>query len=137
MVNGGFCSSLGLHRISLVCASGETVRRCVFDALESARKVCSPGAQFCWRTVVLDPAPPPRRAPRCDLPVVCPGFGFDRFIRTKTHRSTVRQPGTKSASHPADKPVINRLSSAGQPLILFFRRFTFPDMPCMKRVYRD
>ena len=33
-------------------------------------------------------------------------------------------------------PLINSWSNAGQPLILFLRRL-FPDMPCMKRVYRD
>ena len=47
------------------------------------------------------------------------------FTETKRRRSTGRQPGTKSASRPADKPVI----TAGQPLILFFRRFTW-DFAC-------
>ena len=63
-----------MQRISLVRASGETFRRRLFDALESARKDCSLGEQFCWQTVLPDPAPPPRRAPRRDPPVVCPGF---------------------------------------------------------------
>ena len=39
-------------------------------------------------------------------------------------RSTSGHPGTKSAFHPGDKPVVNRLSTAGQPLVLFPRRFT-------------
>ena len=37
VVNRGFCSSIGLHRISLVRASGESLRRRVFDALENTR----------------------------------------------------------------------------------------------------
>ena len=78
-VNRGFCSSIGLHRISLVRASGETFRRRVFDALEGTREACPLGEQFCWHPVLPDPAPPPRRAPRPDPPVVCPGFGFDKF----------------------------------------------------------
>ena len=57
---------------------GGRFRRRVLDALESARVDCSLGAQFYWRTVLPDPAPPPRRAPRRDPPVVCPGFGLDR-----------------------------------------------------------
>ena len=79
-----------LNRISLVCASGEMFRRLVFDALESAGKDCSLGAQFYWRTVLPDPASPLRRAPRRDPPVVCSGFGFDRCL----HRiSLVRASG--------------------------------------------
>ena len=70
---------MGLHRILFDCASGGTFRRRVPHALENARKDCPLSAQFCWRTVLPDPAPPLRCAPRCDLPVVCPGFGLDRF----------------------------------------------------------
>ena len=73
------CTIGFLNRISLVRASGETFRRRVFDALESARKGCSLGERFCWQTVLPEPAPPPRRAPRRDPPVVCPGFGLDRY----------------------------------------------------------
>ena len=40
------CTIGFLNRISLVRASGETFRRRVFDALESARKDCSLGEQF-------------------------------------------------------------------------------------------
>ena len=105
LVNRWFCSSAGLHEYSFVractgicrgipsmqkrrCtslhpvrirASGETFRRRVFDALEGARKDCPLGEQFCWHTVLPDPASPPRRAPRRDPPVVCPGFGLSRF----------------------------------------------------------
>ena len=43
-------------------------------------KDCSLGAQFYWRTVLLDLAAPPRRAPRGDSPVVCSGFGLDRSV---------------------------------------------------------
>ena len=45
-LNRGFCSSIFLHRISLVRAPGETRRR-VFVALESARVACFLGEQFC------------------------------------------------------------------------------------------
>ena len=77
----GFCSSIGFNRIWLVRASGETFRRRVFDALGGTRKDCILGGQFCWHTVLPDPAPPHRRAPRRDPPVVCPGFGLGRFRR--------------------------------------------------------
>ena len=41
----------------------------------------------------------------------------------KRRRSTGQQPGTQSASRPAFKPLINRGSTTGQPLISFLRRF--------------
>ena len=37
---------------------------------------------------------------------MCPGFGFDR------PRSTSQQPGTKSSSRPANKPLIYRWPTA-------------------------
>ena len=71
------------------------------------------------------PVPPPRRSPpRRDPPVVCPGFGFHKYVmiyiprhalhekglqRRERHRHTGQQPGRKSASRPADKQRINRL----------------------------
>ena len=85
LVNRSLCSPINLHRISLVRASGATFRRRVFDALEKSRKDCPLGAQFYWKKVPLDPAPPPRRAPRRDPPVVCPGFGFDKFVLIPGH----------------------------------------------------
>ena len=86
--NRGFCYPIGLHRISLVRAAGDTRRR-VFDALEGARDACFLGKQFCWHPVLPDPAPPPRRALRPDAPVVCPGFGFDKLWTLTTLRSIV------------------------------------------------
>ena len=84
MVCPGFgLGRFGLNEISLVRASGETFRRRVFDALEGTRDSCLLGEQFCWHPVLPDPAPPPRRAPRPDPLVVCPGFGLDRC--TSTH----------------------------------------------------
>ena len=83
VVNRGLCSSIGLHRISLVRASGESFRRRVFDALEGTREARFLGEQFCWHPVLPDPALPPRRAPRPDPPVVCPGFGIDRSSQGK------------------------------------------------------
>ena len=35
-------------------------------------------------------APPPRRAPRPDPPVVCPGFGLDRFMQGMSGKSAAR-----------------------------------------------
>ena len=64
----------------IVRASEETFRRLVFDALEGTGDICILGKQFCWYPVLPDPAPPPCRAPRLDRPVVCPGFGIDRFF---------------------------------------------------------
>ena len=39
-VNRRLCSSIGLHKISLVCASEELFRTVVFDALEGSRDGC-------------------------------------------------------------------------------------------------
>ena len=47
--------------------------------LEGTREACFLGEQFCWRSVLPDPAPPLRRAHRPDAPVVFSVFGFDRF----------------------------------------------------------
>ena len=60
---GDFVPAFGLHRISLVRASGKTFGRRVFDALEGTRDPCLLGDQFCWHLVLPDPAPSPRRAP--------------------------------------------------------------------------
>ena len=67
-VNREFSSSIGLHRISFVLASGETFRRRFFDALKGTREACLFGEQFCWHPVLPDSAPSPRRAPRPDPP---------------------------------------------------------------------
>ena len=77
VVNRASCSSIDLHTISLLRASGESFRRRLFDALEGAREARILGEQFCWYPVLPDPAPPPRRAPRPGPLVVCPGFDFD------------------------------------------------------------
>ena len=79
VVNRSFGSSIVLHRISLVRASGETFRRRFFDALEGTRDACLLGELFCRRPALPGPTPLPRLAPRPDPPVVCPGFGLDRF----------------------------------------------------------
>ena len=67
--------STGLHRISLVRASGETFKRYVLDALDLGGYE---GGLFSGRTVLTDPAPSPRCALRPDPPVVCSRFGLDR-----------------------------------------------------------
>ena len=43
--------------------------------------------------------------------------------KKKRRRFTGPQPGTKSGRRPADKPLINRLSTACQPVIVFLHRF--------------
>ena len=87
-----FLSSIGLNMISLVRASGGMFRRRFLEALGGTKDARFLGELFCRRPDLPGPAPPPRRAPRSDPPVVCPGFGLCTF---------------------------------------------FPDMPCMKKAYRD
>ena len=53
-----FVPAFGLHRISLVRASGEAFKGRVFDALEGTRNSRPLGDQFCWHPVVPDIAPP-------------------------------------------------------------------------------
>ena len=62
-VNRGFCSSIGLHRISPVRAPGGSFRRRVFDALEGTREACL----LARRTVLLasSPARPHPATPPC------------------------------------------------------------------------
>ena len=54
---------MGLHRISLVRASGETFGTCVFDALEGTRGGCVLGEPIRRRPVLPGPATPPCAAP--------------------------------------------------------------------------
>ena len=68
-----------LHRVSLVRASGETLKQRFCDILEGTRDLCFLAEQVYWHPSLPDPARPFRRAPRPDPPVVCPGFGFDSF----------------------------------------------------------
>ena len=42
-------------------------------------------------TVLLDPAPSPRRAPRRDPPVVCPGFGLDSALEGTRYGCVMRE----------------------------------------------
>ena len=78
---GDFVPAFGLHRISLVRASGETLKRRFFDYLDGTSEASSLDEQFCWHTVLPYPAPPPRHAPRLDPPVVSPGFELDSFMQ--------------------------------------------------------
>ena len=71
-----FCA----NKVSFVRASGKTLKRLFFDPLESTRDLFFLGEKFCWHPILPNPARPPRRAPRPDLPVVCPGFNFGRFL---------------------------------------------------------
>ena len=81
-VNRTFCLAYGLHRISLVRASKEMFRTVVFDALEGTRDGCVLCEQTRRRPIqpgLPSPAAPPCAAPP-DPSVVCPDFGFDRFV---------------------------------------------------------
>ena len=80
------------------------------------------------------PSPPRRAPPRPDRPVVCPGFGFDRwyespdvsspdmpcmengFTETMWRRRPGQQAGTKSGRRPVDNSVVNRGSTGCPPL---------------------
>ena len=103
-----------------------------------------------------DPAPPPRRAPRPDPPVVCPGVELDKFVLPETPRRLIHRRGNRQGnkrvcfalgeqSHRR-RPVLPVLA---RPRRLAVRRLVptrpgnvrvldstgvFPDMPCMKRV---
>ena len=80
VVNRPLCSSIGLHGISFVHAFGKSFRTAVLDALEGKRAGRLLGEPRCRRPILPCPAPPLCRAPPCpDPPVVCLGFGFDRF----------------------------------------------------------
>ena len=50
--------------------------------MEGTRDPCLLREQFCWHPVLPDPAPPPRRAPRPDPPVACPGFELYNKLHT-------------------------------------------------------
>ena len=70
--------STGLHRISRVRASGETLKRRFYDPLEGTRDLSFLAEQVYWHPTLPDPARLFRRAPRPEPPVVCPGLGFDK-----------------------------------------------------------
>ena len=74
VVNRGFCSSIGLHSISLVRASRGTPRRSVFHRLGGKRVGFLLGEQSCRRRPVLPvPARPHRPAGRRPVPTR-PGY---------------------------------------------------------------
>ena len=70
-----FVPAFGLHRMSVVRASGEAFRRRVFDALEGTKDSCLPGDQFCWHPVLPDPAPPSAGRPDPTRPWYVPVLG--------------------------------------------------------------
>ena len=115
VVNRGFCSPVGLSRISLVRASGETFRTVVFDALGGRGTLgscanCSVGVPSCSAR----PRRPAVRRPVASRP------WYVRVLdstSTKLWRRLFLIPTTARLERPS--------------------RLGFPDMPCMKRVYRD
>ena len=64
--------------LDITSVLGESLRGFVFDALGGTRDACPLCDLFCRRPVLPDPAPPPRRAPRPDPPVVCSVFELDK-----------------------------------------------------------
>ena len=75
---GTFYSSRFLHTRapdSGTVASSLCASLCFLLPLKANRKARR--ASLCF--LLPDPVPPPRRALRCEPPVVCLGFGFDRF----------------------------------------------------------
>ena len=138
-VNHSLCSSIGLHRISLVRASGETFGTCVFDALQGTRDGCLLGEQFCRRPVLPGPAPPPRRAPpRPWPPVVCFLDSTGSMVNAICFCfSAIKAPILLSPKKNHWQQLYNTSSLAKYfPLVLRVR-FEFRDMPCMKKVYKD
>ena len=114
LVHRGFCSSVGLHMVPLVRASEGSSRTIVFDALEGARVGVPLGGPIRRRPVLPRPAPPRPAAPPCAAPPR-PARGIfpdmpcmNRVYSDNKRRYTGQQPGTKSASRPADKPRMNR-----------------------------
>ena len=82
-----------------------------------------------------DPPSPPRRAPHGpDRTVVCLGFGFDKLFilypgLALHEKGLQRQIGFGTLVSSQERralavPLINRGSTAGQPLISFLHRFT-------------
>ena len=106
--------------ISLVRAFGGSFRRRVFDALEGTREARLLGEQFCWHPVLPDSAPPPRRAPRPDPPVVYPGFPGHalhenglQIQEASVHWSAAKNKERfSSRGYTAYQPRINRGSTA-------------------------
>ena len=81
-------SPIGLNRISLVRASGESFKTVVFDIRVGKRVSCFLGEP----PSAPRPAPPrpvARHAPpRPEPPVVCPGFGLDNLHRISFVRAS-------------------------------------------------
>ena len=83
MVNRGFCSSVGFkYELNCSCFR-RVVLDSVFDSLEGKERGLFPGRidPTACRPIQPRPAPPLGCAPpRPDQPVVCPGFGFDKYL---------------------------------------------------------
>ena len=93
----------------------KTLKRCFVDALERTVDFCFLCKCFCWHPILPDPAPLLGQALRPEPPVVCLGFGFDRF----------------SCKH------ISSSCKACPASIVQCGILVTSDMPCMKRVYSN
>ena len=98
-----FVPAFGLHRISLVRASGEAFRRRVFDALEGTRDSCLLGDQFCWHPVLPDPAPPSAGRPDPNCPW---------YVRILDSTSLIFNVPNKRASQPASREIVHAVVGA-------------------------
>ena len=84
---------------------------------------------------------------RPNPPFVCPGFGFDRlnnlplFINPFSCEACTEICGGTLVSSQEQSAlavrVVKQLPTACQTSISFLHFFSFPYMPCMKRVYKD
>ena len=105
-----FVPSFGLHKISLVRASGETFKQCVLDVWEGTREPCFLDRIFCRRP--------------------CPALPRHALHEKSLQRHKGVGPLVSSQKQRAlIVPLMNRRLIAGQPRVLFLRRFTY-DFAC-------
>ena len=103
------------HKISLLHAFRE-MRRRASDVFAEATEDCFVCQKFCLHAVLPDSAPfsALHSVQTCKRYVCVFGFASHEKgpSKTRRHWSTGRQPNTKRAFCPADKPKINRWSNA-------------------------
>ena len=97
------------HRLSIECNQigrpSESKTRTYLERIGAGRRIAGPETTSMVRLARKTSDPRPHQVP---------GHALHKgFTETKRRRYTGQQPGTKSASRPADKPVVNRGSTAG------------------------